>query len=148
MTQPSLFGTATEGFLLGAGLIVASAPRWQDFPAVAVSRSTTLCAMSDVVLIAVGVPGLRGVALSAGRQDLRCPRIVGRLGARREDGDNLRNGQATILSFELLFQSMLRLRTEGSVVDRILPGSHGSVLVLSVLKSAFRGRPSVDRLAG
>jgi hypothetical protein len=86
---------------------------------------TTPRTVSDVVLIAEGVPRLRSIALSAGRQDLRRPRMVGRLGARREDCDKLRNSQAAILSFELLFESMLSLRTEGSVVDRVLPGSHG-----------------------
>jgi L-lysine exporter family protein LysE/ArgO len=63
MTQPSLFGTATEGFFLGAGLIVAIGAQnafvlRQGLARRHVFAVTTLCALSDVVLIAAGVAGL------------------------------------------------------------------------------------------
>ncbi len=63
MTQPSLFGTATEGFFLGAGLIVAIGAQnafvlRQGLARRHVFAVTTLCALSDVALIAAGVAGL------------------------------------------------------------------------------------------
>jgi len=63
MTQPLLFGTAAEGFFLGARLIVAIGAQnafvlRQGLARRHVFAVTTLCALSDVVLIAAGVAGL------------------------------------------------------------------------------------------
>src|SRR5579871_753902 len=63
MSVPSLFGTAVEGFLVGAGLIVAIGAQnafvlRQGLARRHVLAVVALCAASDVALIAAGVAGL------------------------------------------------------------------------------------------
>lgn len=69
MTQPSLFGTATEGFLLGEGLIIAIGAQnafvlRQGLARHHVFAVATLCAVSDAVLISAGVAGLGSLAMA------------------------------------------------------------------------------------
>src|SRR3954447_19974203 len=63
MNPSPLAGPAVEGFLLGAGLIVAIGAQnafvlRQGLARRHVFAATTLCAVSDIILIAAGVAGL------------------------------------------------------------------------------------------
>ena len=72
MSQSPLAGSAIEGFLLGAGLIVAIGAQnafvlKQGLARRHVFAVTTLCALSDVVLIAAGIAGLGSLVQASPR---------------------------------------------------------------------------------
>jgi L-lysine exporter family protein LysE/ArgO len=70
MTEPSLLGACVEGFLLGAGLIIAIGAQnafvlRQGLIRRHVFAVATVCSLSDIVLIAAGVAGLGALVEAA-----------------------------------------------------------------------------------